>query len=63
MQAGRGEMPRINISGEQVADIAAYIHSFRVGGYDVSRMTPLSIVVGDAKTGEAYFQEIPKKYP
>src|SRR5205814_1159747 len=27
-----------------------------VGGYDVSRMTPPSIVVGDAAAGEAYFK-------
>ena len=40
----------------QVSDIAAFIHSFRVGGYDVSRMTPPSILVGDAKAGEAYFK-------
>ena len=36
--------------------IAAYIHSFRVGGYDVSRMTPPSILVGDATAGEAAFR-------
>ena len=36
--------------------IAAYVHSFRVGGYDISRMTPLSILVGDATAGEQAFQ-------
>ena len=55
VRAGRGEMPAMNLSNEHVADIAAYIHAFPVGGYDVSRMTPLSIVVGNAKAGEAYF--------
>ena len=44
----RGEMPPINLTAEQIADVAAYIHSFRVGGYDVSRMVPPSILVGDA---------------
>jgi hypothetical protein len=39
----------------QVSDIAAYIHSFKVSGYDGSRQTPLTIVTGDAKAGEAYF--------
>jgi cytochrome c oxidase cbb3-type subunit III len=56
VQQGRGEMPKLNLTAEQVADIAAYIHSFRVGGYDVSRMTPLSILVGDATAGEAVFR-------
>jgi mono/diheme cytochrome c family protein len=56
VQNGRGEMPKINLSGEQISDIAAFLHSFRVGGYDISRMAPPSIVVGDAKAGEAAFQ-------
>src|SRR5579872_3048248 len=55
VQNGRGEMPKLNLTNAQVSDIAAYIHSFRVGGYDISRMTPPSIVVGDAKAGQAYF--------
>jgi len=56
VQNGRGEMPRINLTNEQVSDIAAYIHSFRVAGYDISRMTPPSILVGDAAAGEKAFQ-------
>jgi cytochrome c oxidase cbb3-type subunit III len=52
---GQG-MPKIDLTGAQISDIAAYIHSFRVGGYDISRMTPPSILVGDAKAGEAYFK-------
>jgi cytochrome c oxidase cbb3-type subunit III len=56
VQNGRGEMPRLNLSGEQVSDIAAFIHSFTVGGYDASRMTPPSILAGDAKAGEAAFK-------
>src|SRR5208282_2537353 len=52
---GRGEMPPIKLSTDQIADVAAYVHSFRVGGYDISRMKPPSILVGDAKAGEAYF--------
>ena len=57
VQNGRpGGMPKIDLSASQVSDIAAYIHSFRVGGYDVSRMTPPSILVGDAKAGESYFK-------
>jgi mono/diheme cytochrome c family protein len=56
VQNGRGEMPRINLTNEQVSDIAAFIHSFRVGGYDISRMVPPSILVGDAAAGEATFK-------
>jgi len=49
-------MPPIKLTDDQVADIAAFIHSFRVGGYDITRVPPPSIVVGDAKAGEAAFQ-------
>jgi mono/diheme cytochrome c family protein len=56
VQNGRGEMPRLDLTAAQISDIAAYVHSFRVGGYDISRMTPLSILVGDATAGEQAFQ-------
>ena len=56
VQNGRGEMPRLNLTNEQVSDIAAFIHNFRVGGYDISRMKPPSILVGDAAAGEKAFQ-------
>jgi mono/diheme cytochrome c family protein len=56
VEHGRGEMPPIKVTPAQVSDIAAYIHSFRVGGYDISRMVPPSILVGNAKAGEAYFK-------
>ena len=56
VQNGRGEMPKLSLTTEQVSDIAAFIHSFRVAGYDNSRMTPPSILVGDAKAGEKTFQ-------
>ncbi len=55
---GRGEMPKINLTPAQIADVAAYLHDFKVGGYDISRMTPPSIVVGDPRAGEAYFQKV-----
>jgi mono/diheme cytochrome c family protein len=55
IQNGRGEMPKINLTAAQIADVAAYIHGFKVGGYDVSRMTPPSVLVGDPKAGEASF--------
>lgn len=56
VQNGRGEMPKLNLSREQVAQVAAFIHSFQVGGYDKSRMVPPSILVGDAAAGRAIFQ-------
>lgn len=49
-------MPKFDLSEAQISDIAAYIHSFRVAGYDDSRDRPISILVGDPKAGEAYFQ-------
>lgn len=55
VQNGRGEMPKLNLTAEQISDIAAFLHSFRVGGYDASRMIPPSILVGDPKAGEAVF--------
>lgn len=54
---GREGMPKFDLNQNQIADIAAFIHSFRASGYDQSRMTPPSILVGDAKAGEAYFNK------
>ncbi|MGA7237609.1 MAG: c-type cytochrome, partial [Bryobacteraceae bacterium] len=58
VQNGRPDagMPKFDLNTAQIADIAAFIHSFRVAGYDASREKPISILVGDAKTGEAYFK-------
>lgn len=55
VQHGRGEMPALKLSNEQIADVAAYLHNFKVGGSDESRMKPPSILVGDAKAGAAAF--------
>src|SRR5207302_1952904 len=49
-------MPKLDLTATQISEIAAFIHSFRVGGYDISRQRPPSTLVGDAKAGEAYFQ-------
>src|SRR5438093_3285212 len=56
VRSGRPGMPKFTMTDEQVADIAAFVHTFRAAGYDESRMKPPSIVVGDAKAGEAFFQ-------
>lgn len=49
-------MPPIALTPQQITDIAEYLHSFRVGGYDISRVTPVSIIVGDAKAGAVAFR-------
>src|SRR5712692_1438372 len=48
-------MPKFSVTDDQISDLAAFVHSFRAAGYDESRLRPPSIVVGDAKAGEAYF--------
>jgi mono/diheme cytochrome c family protein len=49
-------MVPIKLTREQIGDIADFIHSFRVGGYDITRLPPPSIVVGDATAGQRAFQ-------
>ncbi|MEQ1948120.1 MAG: c-type cytochrome [Bryobacteraceae bacterium] len=39
-----------------MADISAFIHDFRLSSRDPGRMRPPTILVGDAKAGERYFQ-------
>jgi cytochrome c oxidase cbb3-type subunit 3 len=55
VRAGRPGMPKFTLTDDQVADVAAFVHTFRAAGYDESRVKPPSIVVGDAKAGEAFF--------
>jgi hypothetical protein len=50
-------MPAFALTAEQIADVAAFMHNFRVNGYDASRERPSSIVVGDSASGEKYFAE------
>jgi cytochrome c oxidase cbb3-type subunit III len=49
-------MPKFALTPAQISDIATFLHSFRVNGYDESRQRPQSIVVGNATAGEAYFK-------
>jgi cytochrome c oxidase cbb3-type subunit III len=58
VQAGRPDlgMPKFAMTNDQIADIAAFLHTFRAAGYDVSRQTPSSIVVGNAGAGAAAFK-------
>jgi cytochrome c oxidase cbb3-type subunit 3 len=53
---GPPPMPPIQLTDAQIADIAAFIHSFRVGGYDVTRVPAPTIVVGNAQAGETAFR-------
>ncbi len=49
-------MPKFPLSSDQVADLATFLHSFTVNGYDSSRQRPTTIVVGNAAAGEAVFK-------
>jgi len=48
-------MPKFAMTAEQIADIAAFIHTFKAAGYDESRRKPATILVGDATAGKAFF--------
>ena len=48
-------MPKFTLSDAQISDLAAFLHSFGINSRDPARKRPPSIVVGDAKKGEAYF--------
>lgn len=46
---------KFGFSKDQAADIAAFVHDFPLSSRDQGRMRPPTIVVGDPKAGEAYF--------
>jgi cytochrome c oxidase cbb3-type subunit 3 len=46
---------KFNFSDAQIADIMAFIRDFPLNSRDPGRMRPPTIVVGDAKAGQAYF--------
>lgn len=46
-------MPKFSLPMEDVADIAAYVHSIKAGGG--AAFDPKSVVVGNAAAGKAYF--------
>lgn len=58
VQAGRPDrgMPKFPMTNDQIADLATFLHSFAVNGYDSSRQRPPTIVVGSAAAGEASFK-------
>jgi cytochrome c oxidase cbb3-type subunit 3 len=55
VRSGRPGMPKFTLSNDQIADVAAFVHTFRAAGYDESRVKPPSIIVGNAKAGESFF--------
>ena len=55
LRGGRPGMPTFTFTDAQIADVATFVHTFKAAGYDESRLKPPSIVVGDAKAGEAFF--------
>ena len=55
LQGGRGAMPPFQFTTAQLADVAAYLHSFRVSSAE--RASVVNIVVGDPKAGERYVSE------
>jgi hypothetical protein len=48
-------MPKFEFTTAQIADIAAFLHSFPINSRDPARVRPESILTGDAKAGETYF--------
>jgi cytochrome c oxidase cbb3-type subunit III len=54
--AAREGVLKFTFTPEQASDVAAFIHDFRLSSRDPGRMRPPTIVVGDAKAGERYFQ-------
>ena len=58
VQNGRPDqgMPKFTLSNAEISDLSAFLHSFGINSRDPARKRPTSIVVGDAKNGEAYFK-------
>jgi mono/diheme cytochrome c family protein len=56
LRAGRPGMPKFTFNDGQIADVAAFVHTFRAAGYDESRLKPPSIIVGNAAAGETFFK-------
>ena len=63
IREGREGMPKFDLTQTQITDIANFIHSFKVGGYDVSRMTPPTIVTGRSESGRVVFCENLQRLP
>lgn len=47
--------PRLDLTDDQIRDIALFLRTLRTTGRDPGRNRPATIVVGDAAAGRAYF--------
>jgi cytochrome c oxidase cbb3-type subunit 3 len=47
---------KFRFTGDEPAEIAAFVHAFGINSRDPGRMRPPTIVVGDAKAGQSFFQ-------
>ena len=47
---------KFHFTQEQSSELAAFIHDFHLSSRDPGRMRPPTILVGDARAGEAYFR-------
>ena len=50
-------MPRIEMTDEQISDVASWLHSLKVASRTDPNENKIDIVRGDAKAGEVYFQK------
>jgi cytochrome c oxidase cbb3-type subunit 3 len=58
VQNGRPpRMPKFDLDAGQVADIAAFLHSFAINSRDPARNRPESILTGDAAAGQDFFKD------
>jgi cytochrome c oxidase cbb3-type subunit 3 len=60
VHGGRAQqgMPRVDITDEQISEVAAWLHHFNATGKTVMyNSAEINIVTGNAQAGEAYFQK------
>jgi cytochrome c oxidase cbb3-type subunit III len=48
-------MPKFNLAGDRISDIAAYLHSIDVEANVTAAYNPKSVLIGNAAAGKAYF--------
>lgn len=56
LQSSTSTEHKFRFTTTEGVDLAAFIHSFRISSRDPGRMRPPTVVVGDAKAGQVYFQ-------
>jgi cytochrome c oxidase cbb3-type subunit III len=54
-RAERGMPPRLDLTDQQIKDMATFLRNLRTTGRDPGRNRPATIVVGDAAAGQTYF--------